>query len=602
MPANDLVAHAARRFAQYHGAPPESGEKTSWTNSWPVLLKALNAAGAGNLRLLLEYELPGTGERVDAVLLGARQNGGLTAVVVELKQWDEHGAVDSTSVVLNGEIRTHPCRQAAGYAVYLRTWLDEPALDLEIRAVALLHNASRKSISELAAAVAGSDGSGSVSLIGRNDLAADRTRLAEHFLCSDLEPPGNEQVKTFLEAEHSPSRPIYERLGEVLTRDSDFVLIGEQQEAHLRVLHKIGEALHGGSHVIAVTGGPGTGKTVIAVRLLADIPKAFPSVKPRYLTRSGTIRDQLTRSAVNVDAKGLIGYLGEGIRPRGTAPEVYLVDEAQRASRNEDVVAQLLRASRVCAFFFDERQVIRPDEGMSVEGLRREANRLGARFSHVELTAQFRCGGSQEYIQWLEDLLFGTRPRSWGTSEYDLDIASNPDQLAVWIDRHARAGDRARLTGGFCWTWTRHERGKSLRPDVVIDWTDHDGGQRTWSRPWNANKEVVLDDIVVAPRRERWATDDGGHQQVGSIYTSQGLEYDYGGVILGQDLVRRGDRWQGRSEFSRDPTMRGLPSERYLPLALNTYWVLASRATRACRLYSTDHETQHFLKSLVAAV
>ncbi|WP_433263370.1 DNA/RNA helicase domain-containing protein [Actinosynnema sp. CS-041913] len=595
-----FVTGCVDRFRRRRGEPPEDGEVASWRKSWPVLVRALLKAGSADLGLLLEFELPGTGERVDAVVMGVRPDGGLTGVVVELKQWDRFRRADSTEVeIARGVERVHPCRQAAGYTSYLETWLEDATLDLRFRGVAVLHNAGTDMAARLRAEVAGRPGSGDVPIVSAGDLTDTAPHeLAALLRCDDLRSPAEEQLARFLAVEHRPSPKLFAELRAILAQKSEFILVGAQQAAQLRVAKAVAEASPDRRRVIAVTGGPGTGKTVIALRLLADIPNLASAAGPlsaRLLTPSGTLMDQLERALEEqTRTRGLFAYpdarLGEDTVP--------LVDEAQRLRRDPRLVTALIRNAPVSVFLLDERQVIRPNEGVTVEELRHIADREGADFRHVELTGQFRCGGSQAYLNWLGKLLSADDvAEPWTGSDYDVGVASDPDDLERWIRRHGSAGHTARIAAGFCWPWPKRAAGRPLHDDVVITWTD--GGERTWRRPWNASRvHRGPDGEVLAPKRTFWATDPGGQNQVGCIYTSQGLEYDYGGVILGPDLVRRDDRWVADPDQSHDQALNGLPPDRYLPLALNTYWVLASRATLGCRFYSTDPETQRFLAGL----
>jgi hypothetical protein len=152
-----FVLGCVERFVRYHGVAPERSERTSWANSWPFLFRTLIAAGLGDLWLGLEFVLPGSGERIDGLMLGTRSDGGLTAVVVELKQWSDAQLVsgDPLRVYVGHREVPHPCRQAAGYVRYLQTWLEPAPLGLEVRAIALLHNAPERLIVELRQAVCG---------------------------------------------------------------------------------------------------------------------------------------------------------------------------------------------------------------------------------------------------------------------------------------------------------------------------------------------------------------------------------------------------------------------------------------------------------------
>ncbi|MEV5544398.1 DNA/RNA helicase domain-containing protein [Saccharopolyspora shandongensis] len=596
-----FIAECTDGFRRQHGQEPGESELRSWSRSWPELTSALMRADLGDLHLFLEYALPGSGERVDALLLGVR-DGRLVAVVIELKQWSVCTWASATRAEVAGQEYTHPCRQAAGYVRYLQTWLAEP--DIDVRAVAFLHAAPSEVIDRLRDVVAGSPGSGDVSLVGRDDLprleGVDAARL---FRGEHLHVPDDDEVKRFVHARHSPSQSVFDRLSLVLTGKPEFMLVGRQQDAHLHVYNTVKDALPSSRHVIAVTGGPGTGKTVIAVRLLADLPSGRRGdgtpVTPRYLTPSGTLRQQLERAAEAApETKGLFKQLDNFLGNRVAGGEVLLVDEAQRMKQDRGQLQTLLARAHVAVIFLDQRQIIRPKEGLTVTEVQTEADRLGAKFTHIDLISQFRCAGSQSYQRWLERLLFGhDTAQPWSGTDYDLGVASDPEDLDTWIDEHTSAGRIARVAAGFCWPWSE---GTALRDDVTITWTSPDGEERTWRRPWNSRRAHREGNEILVPKKEFWATDPGGHRQVGCIYTSQGLEYDYGGIIMGPDLIRRDGRWIAQPKESHDPAMSHVSPQDYLRYATNTYWVLASRASRGCRLYSTDAETQQFLQSLIS--
>jgi hypothetical protein len=603
--AAQLVTLCARHHQAHVGQWPGQAELDSWRESWPELVHTLTEAGLGELQLFLEYELLGSAQRVDAIVLGARPDGGLTAVLIELKRWSSCTRASAALAWVLDREYTHPCRQVSGYVSYFEEWLDEPGLDLQLRAVAFMHKASADVVGRLRSAVEGSVGSGDVSLIGQDDLriTRDPSALAALLRCEGLEPPKPAQIEQFVEARQAPAVSVFERLGDMLRGDPSFRLVGGQQDAQLSILNAVATAQPDTRHVIVVTGGPGTGKTVVGTRLLTDIPKVCRwrgrPVSARFMTPSGTLRHQLTRAAGEVPgARPLFVNLDMFAGRRTDRPEITLVDEAQRMSRYGKHMRLLLRRGPICVFFLDERQVIRPREGFTADEMKAEAMSLGATFTRLDLTSQFRCGGSQHYLTWLEQLFHGAA-KPWRGDDYDIEVASDPDQLEQWVSEHGRAGYQARTAAGFCWPWSDPENGE-LPQDVSLDWTAADGTRKAWAKPWNVEEAVLGDDGSIVPKREYWATDPGGEGQIGCVYTCQGLEYDYGGVIMGKDLVRRGDIWVAQPERSEDPNMKKhrVGADEYLRLAANTYWVLASRAKYGSRLYSDDVETQSFLQSL----
>lgn len=235
-----FVTKCAKRYATLLGEPPGDGELRSWAESWPVLLRVLEAAGLHDLYLLLEYQLPGSSHRIDALLLGQRA-GRLVAVVVELKQWTSAAPHPVGSGLLRVGDREvlHPGRQVGGYVTYLRDWV--PAdLELEVRGLAFLHNASATLIGPLRA-YAGDGPSATYPLLGADDLPedADTAVLAGRLQCTDLEPAGREAVSGFLTAQHRPSARLLARVADTIRGHDGFRLIGEQDKARQTIHHAI---------------------------------------------------------------------------------------------------------------------------------------------------------------------------------------------------------------------------------------------------------------------------------------------------------------------------------------------------------------------------
>lgn len=610
--SDGFVAKLAAEFEAASGAPPKPQERRSWQRSWPALLKALVGAGLGELWMALEFGLPRTGERVDALLIGRRPDGKLVTVVVELKQWTKADvAVGSGLWVHVGQrVVTHPGRQVAGYEHYLRNWVDPGDDEFEVRGIAVLHDAEAPLIDKLRSSAADASESAAVPLLGIADLRGTAEEIASRLGCADLTEPTDADVEWFLGLPHRPSAALFDELGRVLDSDSRFRLIGRQQDAYVALLEAVGAAARlGERRVLAVRGGPGTGKSVIAARLVAGLPRYLRSADiecaTQYLTPTKTLRRQLARAATDDAGKGLFGFV-DLWKPSEDKVNVVLIDEAQRVTKPRANLVDIMEKAAVTVVFFDERQVIRPGEGFSLQDLDKFAYTAGAtrRPVLVDLEAQFRCGGSQRYQNWLGSVLSTTgTPSTWRTDgDYDFAVAEDPEVLQSWLDKQSASGHRARMSAGFCWPWTRTGPKETLKKDVVVHWTGSDKVERTWRRPWNADVTVLDDkERAVAPESVFWATDSGGEGQVGCVYTAQALEYEFGGVIMGKDLVRRGGRWVADPNESKDPKMKKarLTPEEYLPLALNIYWVLLTRASRGCRVYSDDEDTQKFLHSLV---
>ena len=217
------------------------------------------------------------------------------------------------------------------------------------------------------------------------------------------------------------------------------------------------------------------------------------------------------------------------------------------------------------------------------------ADALGARVVKERLQAQFRCAGSDEYIDWVDTML-GLRTTDASiydtASGFDFRIVGTPTELESEIRARAREGYSARVTAGFCWRWSDPEDNRLL-DDVVIG---------SYRRPWNAKPDAGKLPTGV-PKSNYWATDANGLEQIGCVYTAQGFEFDYGGVIWGPDLAyREGRGWVGDRKKSFDPAVKRAQDDRFVALVKNTYRVLMTRGLKGCYLYFTDDETRDFFE------
>ncbi|GAA1440315.1 DNA/RNA helicase domain-containing protein [Nocardiopsis tropica] len=582
------------------GEPGES-EVNSWRNSWPPLLRALVRAGLEDLWIYLEFGTPEGNSRFDALLLGSTGAGELAAVVVELKQWKQAASLSHDRVRVGGkggDIRTHPVAQVAGYTTFLCYWFSSPDLSLDVRGLVFLHNADEKDVTPLRGL--SQTGYGCPVLSGELvSRTPDGELLRELLRCSDARAVSDTQLKAFETSSWRPNRELLSLVADAIRRNPSFVLIGDQQDAFLQIRAKVDDALASGRQsVILVNGGPGSGKTALAMRLLGTY-MGETEEGARYGTPSATLRRNV-RLAAGVPGSSRLFDLPRGVLKGAT---LVILDEAHRLRRSGGDFGTYVRKNLanvpVVVVFLDERQRIRPTEGLGAWEVHRLAEDPRIDVVSHELRGSFRCNGSRAFSTWV-DALFYDHPYSWSSPDYDLGVVRNPSEMEKWLEECLRQERRARISAGFCWSWDKVEEGQQ-HPGVRIEWQDaHTGHAHLWRRAWNLHEEEIGDEgEVVAPQSQLWATQPGGENQIGCVYTAQGLEYDDAGVILGPDLVRRGDRWEARREKSHDPAMTRVGAEEYLELALNTYRVLMTRGMRSCRLYSTDEETQEFLTSLM---
>lgn len=227
-----------------------------------------------------------------------------------------------------------------------------------------------------------------------------------------------------------------------------------------------------------------------------------------------------------------------------------------------------------------------------MEDIEKHAANRGIDVVKIDLDAQFRCGGSEEYVLWAKRLL-GLEPGGpieWiGDPHFDVEVVDSPYEMEAYLATKLEGGYSARIAAGYCWPWSDPRPDGSLVPDVQVG---------DWSKPWN-----LKDDRSVggAPAAALWATDPAGFGQVGCVYTAQGFEYDYSGVILGPDLVWRDDHWVAVRGANKDPDFKNrtkVSDDDFDRLVRNVYKVLLTRGMRGALLMSTDAETQDHLRRL----
>ena len=285
--------------------------------------------------------------------------------------------------------------------------------------------------------------------------------------------------------------------------------------------------------------------------------------------------------------------------------DVLIMDEAHRirsssASRwtraelrtGRPQLDELVSAARVPVFLLDQHQVVRPGEIGSVDEIREYGCAHNVTVREIDLGDQFRCGGSQAYVNWVEGLLglAPGGPQPWAAEDFHLQVASSPHELESFLQARLREGRSARMTAGYCWPWSDPHRDGTLEPDVQI------GG---WARPWNLRGDRRVGN---APPAALWATEDGGFGQIGCVYTAQGFEYDWNGVILGPDLTWRDGRVATVRSANKDPDFRSrtaVSDAAFDRLARNVYKVLLTRGMVGTVVHAVDPELQQQLCALV---
>lgn len=601
--AGKLSERMSEQFIRRHGHRAHAAEIRSWERSLPVLANTLSEAGLGKVEMLLEYSLPLSSKRADVVLAGVHpKTGEPSYLVVELKQWSNAEPVEDAPLLCHVEgypqPMLHPVEQVRSYVRYLCDFNGAlEGQEKRVHGAVFLHNATEFGVGGLREIEQDQHG-----LL----FTGERREAFVQYLRSLFgNASGSAAAGDLTAGKLKPSRQLMAVAAAEIRDREQFELLDEQRVAYelvLRAVRRAGQADR--KEVVIVTGGPGTGKSVIALSLLGELYRQGRSALHATGSKSFTTTMRKVAGSRMPQVQKLFLYFNSFMSYERNSLDVLLCDEAHRireTSANRYTAAahrtgrpqvhELIDAARVPVFLLDEHQVVRPGELGTVEDIRAAAEAKGLTCQVISLDSQFRCGGSDAYLNWVVRLLGLAEggPVVWEPDDkVQLEVAESPLELEAFLNLQRSEGYGARISAGYCWKWTtKPEPGQPLPPDVTI------GG---WSRPWNVYGDRSIDG---APASALWATDPGGFGQVGCVYTAQGFEYDWSGVILGPDLVWRGDRWLTDRRASKDPAFSKSTSDADFDQRIrNTYKVLLTRGMVGTVVYSTDPETQAKLREL----
>jgi DUF2075 family protein/SOS-response transcriptional repressor LexA len=553
----------------------------------------------------IEMQVPQSSKRMDFVLTGYGPDRRKTAVIVELKQWESARRTTKDGIVetfLAGTMRetSHPSYQAWSYAALLEDFnVAVREAPVVLAPCAYLHNCAGGA--DLRHAFYG-EHLRRAPVFLRDDAARLRDFIRDHVRHGDagavLYEIDNGRIR--------PSKNLADQLGSLMDGKPEFILIDDQKLVFETALALSERAAEGPKQTLIVEGGPGTGKSVVAINLLVSLIRRARNVQ--YVTRNAAPRavyeaklaGHMRRSRISNLFKGSGSY-------HACAPDAFdalIVDEAHRLNEKgglygnvgENQIMELIRSSRLSVFFVDDAQRVTLKDIGGVQTIRDWAEKLGSAVTVLPLASQFRCGGSDGYLGWVDHTL-GIRDTANRTLQgvgYEVKICDSATELRHLVRERNQPerGVRARMVAGYCWPW------RSKKSAAAMDITIPEEG---FSAQWNLSDDGSL-----------WILKDSTVEEVGCIHTCQGLELDYIGVIIGPDLVWRGDRWV---EFPNrrdrhDKTIKGykrlqlsdpLAAERAArEIIRNTYRTLMTRGTRGCFLFSVDPETNRYLKDLVA--
>jgi uncharacterized protein len=593
-----LADKLADKFQNYYQKAVGKSEYRAWQQSSQYLKNSFEAATLSDNRLIIEYELPYSSRRIDVLLFGSDSAQKDSIVLLELKQWSNDNVSDASA---EGNVNVdygqfvkevaHPSLQVEGYHFDLQDFLKvfEDHNPPRLSSAAYCHNYARLKEPRILFAPKFSATREKFPIFAKEDTVALGNYLREKLANGS----GLEVFGRFTRSPVRPSKKLLEHTGEMINKQQVFTLIDDQIAAYNAIMHRVKTLARPiKKSVIIVKGGPGTGKSVIALEVMGQLLRRNKSVV--HATGSAAFTNTL-RKLVGTRAKGLFKFFNSFVNAEENAFDVLIADEAHRiretSSRGwprpqrSDVpqVDELLKLARLCIFFIDEKQIVRPNEVGSIHLIKDAAEKFGIPASEIpefELHTQFRCSGSDAYLQWLDHVMKireAELPRFDERMEFR--IFDDPGEMMEEVRaRNREKKNSARIAAGFCWRWSKPRRDGSLVNDVQIG---------RFEMPWE-KKDAFW----------KWATDDSGMEQVGTVYTAQGFEFDYIAVIFGNDLIydAKENTWKAVPTHSFDTQVtRGNPD--LTEHLKSVYRVLLSRAHKGVYVHFMDPGTRQYFES-----
>jgi uncharacterized protein len=605
--SNTIEKIILENYFQKTGKSVAASEILSWKESLRFMAAVLHDKEIpDDAGIAIEYHVPQTSKRIDFMITGNDGNGTDYAVLIELKQWAKAELTKKDGIVIthfrNGSAETnHPSYQVWSYAALLRGF-NETVYEnkVQLKPCAYLHNYKPDSVIT-------------------NQFYSEYIRQAPVFLEGADE---QEKLRKFIKEavkygdknkilysiEHGrirPSKTLADSMVKLLKGNKEFILIDDQKIVYETALGLARRSSSENKSVLIVEGGPGTGKSVVAINLLVDITKA--GLVAKYVSKNAAPRavyeSKLTGTLKKTEFTNLFSGSGSFTETSSNTFDALIVDEAHRLNeksglyRNlgENQVKEIVNAAKCSIFFIDEDQKVTFDDIGEKGEIKKWAKELGATVETLSLASQFRCNGSDGYLAWLDNVLQirDTANLKLETSNYDFRIFDTPNELRDFICEKNKLNNSARLVAGYCWDWvSKKDKNEN---DIVIP-------AHKFAAQWNLASDGSL-----------WLIAQDSVKEIGCIHTCQGLELDYIGVIIGEDMAIAGDKIltdpfkrakadKSLSGFKamlvNDPIRAKAKADRIIK---NTYRALMTRGMKGCYIYCVDPELgQYFKRNLKA--
>ena len=579
-------------------------EFRSWENSLEYMYKVLNDEDIPkDAGIAIEYNIPQTSKRVDFLISGYDEKDQSNVVIIELKQWDKLNAISGKDALVEtytgNAVRqvVHPSYQAWSYAMLITDYNQAVQEgNIGLFPCAYLHNYRRMGNDPL------DEEQYEIYLEDAPAFTRGQVDDLRKFIKKCVFKGDNKELLYAVEnGKIKPSKSLQDSIARMLQGNREFVMLDEQKVVYEEILNASRKSMiDNKKRVVIVQGGPGTGKTVVAINLLAQLTNedqfcqyVSKNSAPRNVYKE-KLKGEMRKSSVDNMFKGSGIYTEAG----DSIVDTILVDEAHRLNEKsgmfqnmgENQIKEIIHAGRCSVFFIDESQRVTLNDIGSVKEIEKWANEDDAEIIHMELISQFRCNGSDGYLAWLDNTLEIRETANWDMEDidYDIQILESPhDMRNIIIEKNHSSNNRARILAGYCWDWLKDGVNNTNVHDIMIG---------DFEISWNLKNTSTF------------AIDETSVNEAGCIHTSQGLEFDYVGVIIGEDM--RYENGRVVTDFTKraktDQSLKGIKSiyrdnpGKALALAdeiiKNTYRTLMTRGMKGCYVYCVDQKLAEYLR------
>ncbi len=596
-----------KRIEERLGRHTGKAEFTSWNNSMQFMYMILSDQEIpNNAGVAIEYNIPQTSKRVDFILSGYDASHKPNAVIIELKQWDKVHKVEGKDALINtftgGAYRdvVHPSYQVWSYASLIRDYNEiVQDKDITLSPCVYLHNYKLQDDDPIL------DEQYQTYIDEAPIFAHGSTMQLRDFIKKVVITGDNKDILYEIEnGKIRPSKSLQNSLSSMLEGNKEFIMIDEQKVAYEKILSASMKSKNDDKkRTVIVQGGPGTGKSVIAINLLVELTKqgqfvqyASKNSAPRQVY-SAKLKGQMKKSSIDNMFKGtgIYSSIEDGLI------NTILVDEAHRLNEKsgmyhnvgENQVKEIIHASKCSVFFIDENQRVTMSDIGSVAEIEKWAKLENSKVTKLQLTSQFRCNGSDGYLSWLDNVLEIRETANYNLDgiDYDIRIFDNPNEVRDLIVEKNNENHRSRMLAGYCWDWIKEGKQNTNVHDIKIG---------DFEMSWNLGSSI-------------FAIDDTSIDQIGCIHTSQGLEFDYVGVIIGDDM--RYENNHVITDYSKraktDQSIKGIKTlaktdpEKAKAIGdeiiKNTYRTLMTRGMKGCYVYCTNDALRDYLRERLKA-